>query len=67
MDEKQEIPKEIDDHFKLFGKEPWEIEYGDKCPICNSRFDEFGIYEDAILLEESIINHSVLSPLINLI
>ena len=37
MDEKQEIPKEIDDHFKLFGKEPWEIEYGDKCPICNSR------------------------------
>ena len=31
----------------------------------NSRFDEFGIYEDAILLEESIINHSVLSPLIN--
>ena len=41
MDEKQEIPKEIDDHFKLFGKEPWEIEYGDKCPLCNSRFDEF--------------------------
>ena len=41
MDEKQEIPKEIDDHYKLFGKEPWEIEYGDKCPICNSRFDEF--------------------------
>ena len=31
MDEKQEIPKEIDDHFKLFGKDPWEIEYGDKC------------------------------------
>ena len=28
MDEKQEIPKEIDDHYKLFGKEPWEIEYG---------------------------------------
>ena len=41
MDEKQEIPKEIDDHYKLFGKEPWEIEYGDKCPLCNSRFDEF--------------------------
>ena len=41
MDEKQEIPKEIDDHYKLFGKEPWEVEYGDKCPICNSRFDEF--------------------------
>ena len=41
MDQKQEIPKEIDDHYKLFGKEPWEIEYGDKCPLCNSRFDEF--------------------------
>ena len=41
MEEKQEIPEEIDDHLKLFGKEPWEIEYGDKCPLCNSRFDEF--------------------------
>ena len=19
----------------------WEVEYGDKCPLCNSRFDEF--------------------------
>ncbi len=41
MEEKQEIPEEIDDHLKLFGKEPWEVEYGDKCPLCNSRFDEF--------------------------
>ena len=30
-----------------------------------TRFDEFGIYEDAVLIRESIINHSVLSPLIN--
>ena len=30
-----------------------------------NRFDEFGPYEDAILKEESIINHSILSPLIN--
>lgn len=30
-----------------------------------TRFDEFGIYEDAVLIEESIINHSVLSPLLN--
>ena len=29
------------------------------------RFDEFGPYEDALLKEESIINHSLLSPLIN--
>ena len=41
LEEKQEIPEEINDHMKLFGKEPWEIEYGDKCPLCNSRFDEF--------------------------
>ena len=30
-----------------------------------TRFDEFGIYEDAVLKNQSIINHSVLSPLIN--
>ena len=29
------------------------------------RFDEFGPYEDAVLKEESIINHSLLSPLLN--
>lgn len=29
------------------------------------RFDEFGTYEDAIVAGESILNHSVLSPLIN--
>ena len=30
-----------------------------------TRFNEFGIYEDAVLKDQSIINHSVLSPLIN--
>ena len=30
-----------------------------------NRFEEFGPYEDALLKEESIINHSLLSPLIN--
>ena len=29
------------------------------------RFFEFGVYEDAIVKEESFLNHSVLSPLIN--
>lgn len=29
------------------------------------RFDEFGAYEDAIVASESILHHSVLSPLIN--
>ena len=29
------------------------------------RFDDFGSYEDAILQTESILNHSVLSPMLN--
>ncbi|MFT5231871.1 cryptochrome/photolyase family protein [Patiriisocius sp. Uisw_047] len=29
------------------------------------RFHEFGVYEDAIIKEASILNHSVISPLIN--
>lgn len=31
----------------------------------NYRFFDFGIYEDAIVKEYSVLNHSVLSPLIN--
>ena len=31
-----------------------------------TRFYEFGPYEDAVLKEKSILNHSVLSPLINI-
>ena len=36
------IPKEIDTHYKLFGKHIWDIKFFDKCEICNSPFDEFG-------------------------
>lgn len=38
------IPLEIDDHYKRFRKEPWEVEYGrfGYCDLCNSRIDEFG-------------------------
>jgi len=42
LKKKREIPIEIDDHFKLFGKEPWEVDYGEKCVICNVRIDEYG-------------------------
>ena len=31
----------------------------------NERFNEFGPYEDSIVKEESFLNHSLLSPLIN--
>ena len=42
MEKKREIPIEIDDHFRLFGKEPWEVDYGEKCPVCDVRIDEYG-------------------------
>ena len=35
------VPIEINDHYRLFGKEPWEVEYGELCPYCGSRYDEF--------------------------
>ena len=38
----QGIPREIDTHYQLYGKHAWEIEYGEPCPICNKRIDEFG-------------------------
>lgn len=39
---KREIPIEIDDHYKMYGKEPWEVDYGEKCPLCKVRIDEYG-------------------------
>jgi len=40
-----EIPREIDDHLRMFGKEPWEVDYNlyGYCDMCNSRIDEFGL------------------------
>ena len=38
----EELSEEDDDHFKLFGKRAWEVEYGEKCPTCGKRTDEFG-------------------------
>jgi hypothetical protein len=41
---KVQVPREIDVHLKIFGKEPWEVDYGlhGYCDMCNSRIDEFG-------------------------
>lgn len=36
------VPLEIDTHYQLYGKHAWEIEYGDRCPMCNKQIDEFG-------------------------
>ena len=32
----------------------------------NNRFEKFGIYEDAIVTKESVLHHSVLSPMLNI-
>ena len=40
--EKPVIPVEINDHLRIYGKEIWDIEYGEKCPLCDSRIDEYG-------------------------
>lgn len=48
-----EIPEEINVHKQMWGKNPDEVVYGGesggqgeedehRCPICNSRIDEFG-------------------------
>ena len=38
----QGVPLEIDTHFQMYGKHAWEVEYGERCPTCNKRIDEFG-------------------------
>lgn len=37
-----EIPIEIDTHYKLYGKHMWEVDYYEKCPLCEKKIDEFG-------------------------
>ena len=36
------VPREIDTHFQLYGKHAWEVEYKERCPVCDKRIDEFG-------------------------
>jgi len=35
-------PEEIDTHFQMYGKHAWEVEYGERCPVCDKRIDEYG-------------------------
>lgn len=37
------IPEEINEHLRLFGKEAWEVDYGEECPLCETRIDEYGL------------------------
>ncbi len=36
------IPEEIDEHLRLYGKDASDVKYGERCPFCDSRIDEFG-------------------------
>ncbi|HYY50976.1 MAG TPA: hypothetical protein VE643_08895 [Nitrososphaeraceae archaeon] len=36
------IPLEIDTHFQMYGKHMWDVQYGERCPLCNKRIDEYG-------------------------
>ena len=36
------IPPEFDTHYQIYGKHAWEVKYGERCPRCNTRIDEFG-------------------------
>jgi hypothetical protein len=42
-EEKTTVPLEIDTHFQMYGKHVWEVEYGERCAICNKRIDEYGL------------------------
>lgn len=40
--QEEEIPEEIDEHLRLYGKRAWDVSYGEKCQFCDSRIDEYG-------------------------
>ncbi len=46
---------------------PITFEESKKCfqQFLENRFEEFGAYEDAIVADENILNHSVLTPMLN--
>jgi len=39
----EQIPEEINDHLKIFGKDAADVDYDGigPCPFCGSRIDEF--------------------------
>jgi len=40
--QENQVPEEIDTHYQRFGKHAWEVEYGERCPFCEKKIDEFG-------------------------
>lgn len=43
MSLKNVVPKEINEHLRLYSKEPWEVEFVEECGICGRKIDEFGL------------------------
>ena len=41
-EQKTAVPLEIDTHFQMYGKHAYEVQYGERCPLCNKRIDEYG-------------------------
>jgi hypothetical protein len=37
------VPYEINDHLRLYFKEPWEIKFDEECGICGCKLDEFDL------------------------
>jgi len=56
LKKERKISPEIDVHFKLYDKEPWEVDYDEKCPICNVRIDEYGCVLVVLAEIKSIFN-----------
>jgi hypothetical protein len=45
----QRVHIERDTHYQVYGKHAWEVEYGERCPICDKRIDEFDFaYAEAL-------------------
>lgn len=36
------VPIEIDTHFQMYGKHMWDVDYKERCPLCEKKIDEFG-------------------------
>jgi hypothetical protein len=43
MSLKSVVPKEINEHLRLYLKEPWEMEFVEECDTCGRKLDEFGL------------------------
>ena len=53
--DKYGTPLEIDTHFQLYGKHAWEVQYGERCAICNTRIDEFGFCSVAVKVNKILL------------